>query len=336
MTYPIINPFTTKLDITFAHSQYVKLGDHMPHVKTIHINVLGEERYKQNTIIDLFNDLGIEYKDKTFISDHYLLFDDFDKLLVDSQNVFLRLAKEFYRHSPDWKLSLDFLPFTNLTFMSNKIREHRILCSMLLGNLFNSENLAYTYSNYNDNTNHEVVCSELLLGTNYNLDISKKLSDQWFTHDNRYEQSNPFIKRMAYKNNREVFFDCLYDNIFKLSATSIITEPNFYERGSILTEKTLMSIYSGHFMIWAGGWKNAEAAKKIGLDVFDDVIDHSYQYIEHPGKRVVESIIRNFNFLKDINLQQLLRIQHRERFNNNLRLVQDLNMLEENILSLNS
>jgi hypothetical protein len=88
-------------------------------------------------------------------------------------------------------------------------------------------------------------------------------------------------------------------------------------------------------MIWPGGWKTAEVAEKIGIDVFNDIIDHSYQYIEHPGQRVVEAILRNLNFLKNMELQATLRNQNIDRFNSNLELVRNLDLLSEKINLLN-
>ena len=82
-------------------------------------------------------------------------------------------------------------------------------------------------------------------------------------------------------------------------------------------------------MIWVGGWRSAESAKKLGLDIFDDIIDHSYQYIEHHTKRCVEAILRNLNLINDIELQEQLRNKYQDRLNHNLKIVRDINQLRE-------
>jgi hypothetical protein len=330
--YPIIHPGITRLTDEFRLSQIIHINDHMPPVKNIHININGQKMYSKNTIIDLFNESNIDYKNKTFMFDHYLLFDDFEKIKVNNF-IFLESALRFKNYMQSWEISSKNNISKNLTFMSNKIREHRILCATLLSNLFDSAKLAYTY---NGSDKKNIINSELLIDTDYLFDISKTLPDRWIIHDELAEsrQTNPVIGR-AYTNNHSGFADCLYNQIYKNSATSIITEPNFYEHGCMLTEKTLMSIYAGHFMIWPGGWKTAEVAEKIGIDVFNDIIDHSYQYIEHPGQRVVEAILRNLNFLKNMELQATLRNQNIDRFNSNLELVRNLDLLSEKINLLN-
>ena len=222
-----------------------------------------------------------------------------------------------------------------MTFMSNKVRNHRILCSCILANLFDNRDLAYSYVIDKDYPN-KIIIDELLLGTNYNFDTSIVLPEKWFTidpndeikHQRHYDFINPLERNSAFNN--------LYNKLYKNASISLITEPNFYENGNMLTEKTLMSIYSGHFLIWPGGWKAAETVKKIGIDVFDDIIDHSYQYIEHPGKRVAEAILRNIDFINNIELQNKLRCEHIKRLNNNLTLVRNIDALLDRIKILNT
>ena len=330
MSIPKINPKTRSLTSEFAQSDTILVVDHMPPNKTIHINVNGQKKYKQNTIIDLFNESNIDYKSKKFIFNDYLQFDDFGSKIVISGKFLLKEANRFKAYIKDWDISTNIDISKNLTFMSNKSRPHRIICATVLANLFNIDKLNYTYENIDQ---YSIVNSELLVDTDYDFDVNKTLPDRWVVHSAEHESPHGFGGKL-YKNNHEVFVDCLYKSIYHNSATSLITEPNFYEHGCMFTEKTLMSIYSGHFMIWAGSWKAAETAKRIGIDTFDDIIDHSYQYIEHPGARVVESIVKNLDFLKNARLQQDLRNTNILRFKKNLELVRNLELLSKNITSL--
>jgi hypothetical protein len=84
-------------------------------------------------------------------------------------------------------------------------------------------------------------------------------------------------------------------------------------------------------MIWVGSYKAAECAKRLGLDIFDDIIDHSYQYIEHPGKRSVEAILRNIDLLTNLDMQIDLRNKLYQRLNDNLKLMRDPNKLNDNM-----
>lgn len=330
MNIPKISPAIRSLTSEFDQSDTIFVIDHMPPSKTIKINVNGQKIYKQNTIIDLFNESNIDYKSKKFIFNHYLQFDDFGPKIGILDNIFLKQAVEFKTYIKDWNISTNTDICKNLTFMSNKSRPHRIICATVLANLFNIDKLNYTYENIGQ---YSIVNSELLLDTNYDIDVDKILPNRWVVHDADYEHLLDFGGK-KYKNNHEVFADCLYESIYHTSATSLLTEPNFYEHGCMFTEKTLMAIYSGHFMIWVGSWKAAETAKRIGIDTFDDIIDHSYQYIEHPGARVVEAILKNLDFLKNVHLQQDLRNMNILRLKRNLDLVRNLELLSENICSL--
>lgn len=331
MNIPKITPATTSLTSEFAQSDTIFVADHMPNHKTIQLNVNGQKRYKQNTIIDLFNESNMDYKSKNFIFNHYLQFDDFGTKIGILDNFFLKEAGKFKTYTQDWKIFTNTEIYKNLTFMSNKPRPHRIICATILANLFDIDKLNYTYQNMNQ---YSIINSELLIDTDYSLDVNKILPDRWAVHNAEHESSRVFVGGKKYKNNHEVFTDCLYNSIYHSSATSLITEPNFYEHGCMFTEKTLMAIYSGHFMIWIGSWKAAETARRIGIDTFDDIIDHTYQYVEHPGERVVEAILKNLDFLKNIHLQQDLRNSNIARFNNNLNLVRNLELLSKNINSL--
>jgi hypothetical protein len=117
----------------------------------------------------------------------------------------------------------------------------------------------------------------------------------------------------------------LQQNLFEPSCVSLITEPCFYEREAIPTEKTLMSIWGGTLPIWVGGWCTPEYMKSLGFDVFDDIIDHSYQYLDDPYDRCYYAIQRNLDLLKNHALAEHLVLTNRPRFQHNL------DLLKENI-----
>jgi len=90
----------------------------------------------------------------------------------------------------------------------------------------------------------------------------------------------------------------LKSNVFEPTAVSLITEPAFQERETILTEKTIMAIWSGTIPIWVGGWKCADTMRDFGFDVFDDVIDHSYQDLSDPINRCCQAVELNISVLR--------------------------------------
>lgn len=317
-----INPGTNFLNLEFKNNDIIYLNDHMPYSQEIRISIKGVDCYFKNTIIDLFEQKNINYENKKIISDHYLIFEDFKNFNIDvNSNIFIKMANMFFNgvgHLVPDEVKYKF------TFMSNKARHHRTLCATVIANLFDKNDISYSY---NSGLNDSLISSELLLKTDYNFDTEKILPDQWYD----FKSGGKLPDGYGSTSERFVF---LWETMYKNSATSIITEPCFFERGNIITEKTLMSIYSNHFMIWPGAWKLPETVKKLGIDVFDDVIDHSYQYIEHPGKRVVEAFLRNKPFLDNIELQQKNRDKCRDRLQHNLNLVRDLPTLKKYLSQL--
>lgn len=315
--FPQINPSTTSLDRSFNNSEIILVTDHMPHVQSIHLYIDNNERFFQNTIIDLFDSAGIDYKEKIFVFDSYMCFEDFktDQTVFTNEWLFTQQIQEFIKSMPDWNRVPRISPTKKLSAMMNKVRPNRIITSVLLANLFNSEEIAYSFK-LDDDFSLNLVISELLSKCEYDIDTTRVLDNNWI------ESTKPNIIDAI------TFRDFLYAELFAPATISLITEPTFFENGVHLSEKTLMSVYAGHFPIWVGSYKAAECAERLGLDIFNDVIDHSYQYIEHPGKRSVEAILKNIELLSNIELQTHLRNKMYGRLDDNLKLMRDLNKLK--------
>jgi predicted ribosome quality control (RQC) complex YloA/Tae2 family protein len=130
------------------------------------------------------------------------------------------------------------------------------------------------------------------------------------------------IKNGSFKN-AETYNKLLKTTVFEPSCISLITEPVFIERESILTEKTIMSIYSGTLPIWIGSWRCADALRSFGFDVFDDIVDHSYQDLEDPFDRCYHAIERNLNLLQDFDRVKELVQNNKSRFEHNLKLLKN-------------
>lgn len=314
MSFPKISPHTKHLDQSFADSEIILVTDHMPEVKSIQISYRGHDRYFQNTIIELFDTAGIDYQKKIFVFDSYMNFEDFalEQCVFTNEWFFESAVREFIDGLPSWNSIPDVKPTKNLTAMMNKVRPNRLILSSLLATLFDPSTINYSFRSPGYPPLLEL--QELLMNCGYSIDLSKLLPEKWYG-------PNEHISNVS------TFSNFLYPNIFSSAAVSLVTEPTFFEKGTHITEKTLMSVYSGQFMIWVGSYKAAECAERMGLDIFSDIIDHSYQYIEHPGKRSVEAVLRNIVLLSNLELQTNLRNTLRDRLNNNLKLMRDLNKL---------
>jgi hypothetical protein len=319
--WPTINPRTTVLDRSFADNRIILIYDHMPMVKTIHLSRQNRDRFFQNTIIDLFDQSKIDYKEKIFVFDSYMCFDDFST----EQSIFTNrwlfdAVQDLIKMFPNWSSIPKTTPTKKLSAIMNKVRPNRLITSMVLANMFDPNEINYSFS-LDGATTTKITLDELLLNCGYQFDTHKLLSERW---------AGTTEFKFSFKKG-DFCFEVLYREIFSSATVSIVTEPTFFENGAHLSEKTLMSVYAGHFMIWVGSYKAAECAKRLGLDIFEDIIDHSYQYIEHPGKRSVEAILRNIDLLTNLDLQIDLRNKMYQRLDDNLKLMRDLDKLNDNM-----
>lgn len=88
-------------------------------------------------------------------------------------------------------------------------------------------------------------------------------------------------------------------DIFEKSAISLITESVAYQRGSVFTEKTAFALMGLTLPIWVGGYGQAHEWARLGFDIFDDVIDHSYQYRGTLIERCWWAVKSNIDLLRD-------------------------------------
>jgi hypothetical protein len=83
------------------------------------------------------------------------------------------------------------------------------------------------------------------------------------------------------------------------------------------SEKTLYGILGLNFQIWPGNYGQAQKAKEMGIDIFDDIIDHSYQYEKTVFERCYYALTRNLEILTDLALAKKLRTDNIDRLIDN-------------------
>jgi len=107
----------------------------------------------------------------------------------------------------------------------------------------------------------------------------------------------------------------LYQNSF----LEIVTETLFEDtRGfGTLTEKYLNTVYGYNFPIILGVPGIVDHARSLGFDLFDDVIDHSYDTITDPMARIQAAIQLNLALLTDHTATVDKWTTCRARFDNN-------------------
>jgi hypothetical protein len=173
--------------------------------------------------------------------------------------------------------------------MINKLRPHRVALLKLVEEL-NLTN--YTYSlPWQENPFTSLPVTNYMIGTE--------------------TQMTQGIRSGSIRNSQN-YKQLLQKTVFEPSCISLITEPTYIEKEALISEKTIMSIYGGTIPIWVGGWRCADSMQRLGFDVFDDIVDHSYQTLEDPLQRVRNSITLNKKLLSnfEITTSIIKRLQH--------------------------
>lgn len=105
---------------------------------------------------------------------------------------------------------------------------------------------------------------------------------------------------------------------YQHSFVEIVSESSFVAPGYNVTEKTLNSIYACNFPIILGGVGIVQLLRDIGVDVFDDVIDHSYDLITNPFNRIINAIECNKQLLLDADYAKEQWVKNKHRFESNV------------------
>jgi len=119
-------------------------------------------------------------------------------------------------------------------------------------------------------------------------------------------------------NNNVSNFKNKLSNYYQNTFVEIITETSYTESCYNLTEKTLNSIYGCCFPILLCSVGSVAFLRSMGMDMFDDVVDHSYDSIEDPTDRLYRAVTDNLELLTNNQRTKDLWQTHRQRFANNI------------------
>jgi len=271
-------------------------------------------------LVSYFDDMFSFYKDKTFI-----VFVSTEGYIFNSPNV----------HVINWGGDI-----------TNQQSQYQKLNPVIDKN-FNSE---FSYISLNRNYRHHRT---LALSTLYGLDLEKTGFITYLSREfapDKLENLNcvidpsinnilekgfnklktaSFTKEDDYQiypdldNNNVYNFDNNLRNYYRDTFVEIINETSFTEPCYLLTEKTLNSIYGCNFPILLSGQGAVNFLRSMGLDMFDDVIDHSYDQISDPIQRLYFAIERNKEILNNASFAKDLWLKNQDRFLKNIEFAQN-------------
>jgi len=119
-------------------------------------------------------------------------------------------------------------------------------------------------------------------------------------------------------------FDTSLRYHYKNSFVEIVSETFFNTPHFGISEKFLNSVYGCNFPIMIAGQGAVKFLTNIGFDMFDDIVDHSYDDIADPLDRLCASVDRNRKLLSDVNLVKQLWQNNRQRFLKNVDFVKNV------------
>ena len=202
-------------------------------------------------------------------------------------------------------------------FIINKKQVNRFLCIKLV-EWFKLSDFDYTWSAVDQNFDMSKIINELdFLGEKSPLDtdarafiLSKIQLTQKFI-----KFSDEAIDNSAVHNygSADWVWQNIMQKLFLSSAVSLITESVAYEPSSAFTEKTIYSVLGLTFPIWVGGYNQAIEWKRLGFDIFDDIIDHSYQSYNTLIERCYYAFANNLDLLQKKEKTKKLRLMVKDR-----------------------
>lgn len=212
--------------------------------------------------------------------------------------------------------------------LNRHVRPHRLITlSYLLGGGYQDHGVISYLKNPKGNPDvlldnvswefgpdHESIRTQILNG----FDLIKTY--QGFDHDDYH-----IYERYGAKQNDNIGnFNNRLRPLYRNSFVEIVTESTFAEPSFAITEKTAHSFFGCNFPIVLGGCGIISHLRELGLDVFDDVVDHSYDLIANPFDRVATAIESNRRLLLDADHARQSWIRCESRFESNVAVMRNI------------
>ena len=224
-------------------------------------------------------------------------------------------------------------------FVINKKRLNRFYLLKILEHFDLMHRCNYTYSGAGTELNDEPWCKNYqhdleLAAVGQALDIVSRpveVTAKWFSAGNPFYHHDPTDNKLMWiqdNGGNGAAWNAGLGRMIAHSAVSLITESLGVERATVLTEKTFYSALALTFPIWIGGYQQAKLYQYMGFDIFEDVIDHSYQNHTSLFDRCYHAVNDNIKLLSDLDLAKNLRNKYRHR----LRMNQQLAMNNQPLL----
>jgi hypothetical protein len=174
----------------------------------------------------------------------------------------------------------------------------------------------------------EVLVREKLYTTTYSLGTPQFEGWPAQIYEHSTSKYNGWTIANGNFQNHDVYRELLYANVYAPSFIALITNAAWAGKSTFTDEKSVYAFDSGCIPIWVGGWKHPTAFREMGFDVFDDLVDHSYEALDNPVERIEQAIMLNKKLLQNKDLLNTYFNKNRHRFEANRNLIRSTKVAE--------
>lgn len=173
-------------------------------------------------------------------------------------------------------------------------RPHRLLATSVLLALY--EKTGYITVNclsHNNETWQDYFCYDSKIN-HIQTEILQKGWTKTLKHTNPQQTSYP-----QHANHNALNFNLRLRPIYENTAIEIINETTFFNNGVFVSEKYLNSVYGKNFPIFVSNAGTVSYLRDNGFDLFDDIVDHSYDQEQDPLERIFKAFSLNAELLQN-------------------------------------
>lgn len=167
---------------------------------------------------------------------------------------------------------------------------------------------------------HHVPNTDHLQQLDISPDLDSKLEQGWnILWNNRHtpQDLNDFPDDFGRQLNNHQNFDQNLRKYYQTAVVEFVPETLYFCRGQLVSEKFTNSVMGFCFPIMIAVPGTVAYLRSLGFDMFDDVIDHSYDQITDPVERAFALVERNQHLLLDPVGARSAWLRCVQRFENN-------------------
>lgn len=240
--------------------------------------------------------------------------EDFNPLIHRISNTMLNNSKV-----DKWDLEKKYL----FQFYNNHMKSHRTALLCILDSIGILDTIDWSSLRTIDLVRRELNAESLMFDV-LNKDEINSLTNNYIKilNEGNSKYSEFEDESIRNSNGNSIDLNVSYiNNPYKNAYIHIVSESQFVVDYAIhITEKSLIPFYFGQLPLFLATEGHVAKLKKLyGFDMFDDIIDHSYDLIKDPNERlnkIVNEIVRlnnNKNFIIDFYINNIERLENNKK-----------------------